>query len=396
MEHGEATQTERDDGMAVDYSTNGGPIKTTPQAARDGERLYVASQWRLMWWKFLRHRVAVVAGVVAVLLYIMAAVGDFIAPYDPQERSARFMYIPPQRIHFIGTEGLSLRPFTYGLKQTIDSETYWMTYVEDTSKVYPVRFFVRGAEYKLFGLLKSNIHLFGVAEGGTLFLMGTDGLGRDLFSRIIYGSRVSLSIGLVGVVLSLFLGILLGGASGYFGGTVDVLIQRAIEVIRSFPSIPLWMALSAALPADWPPLRTYFGITVILSLIGWTSLARVVRGRFLSLRGEDFVVAAKVAGTREWRIITRHLLPSFMSHIIASVTLAIPGMILAETSLSFLGIGLRPPVISWGVLLQEAQNIHSVALAPWLLFPGLFVVIAVLAFNFLGDGLRDAADPYSQ
>lgn len=364
-----------------------------PEASVE-ERTYVASQWRLMWWKFLRHRMAVVSGVVVIFLYFVAIFGDFLAPHNPHERMGH-PFAPPQWPHFVTEEGFSLRPHVYGLKSKMDMKTFKRTYVPDKSKRYPVYFFVRGYEYKLFGIFKTDIHLFGTPKGGALYLTGTDQLGRDVFSRVIYGARVSLSIGLVGVVISFILGIIIGGVSGYFGGTIDLVIQRLIEIIRAFPSIPLWMALAAALPPDWSPLLVYFGITVILSLIGWTSLARVVRGRFLSLRNEDFVLAARLSGASEARIISKHLLPSFLSHIIASMTLSIPGMILAETSLSFLGIGLRPPVISWGVLLQDAQNIHAVALASWLMFPALFVVLAVLAFNFVGDGLRDAADPYS-
>jgi peptide/nickel transport system permease protein len=271
------------------------------------------------------------------------------------------------------------------------------TYTVDKSTVYPVRLFVRGWEYKILGLIPAKVHLISpVDPEAPMFLLGTDRLGRDVLSRIIFGTRISMSIGLVGVLLSLTLGILLGGVSGYYGGFVDTLIQRIIEFLRSMPTIPLWLGLSAALPVDWPPLRVYFGITVILSLIGWTGLARVVRGRFLSLREEDFVLAARLTGSGELRIVLRHMVPAFLSYIIASVTLAIPRMILSETSLSFLGLGLRPPAISWGVLLREAQNVRSVATAPWLLLPGVAVVIAVLAINFLGDGIRDAADPYTR
>ena len=373
---------------------NPNPVEKDTAVVSAEERVFVASQWRLMWWKFLRHRAAVVAGVVVILLYMCALFGDFIIPFDPHLRTGK-PFAPPQLPKFVDEDGFSLRPFVYGMKSQLDMKTFQRTYVLDKSQKYPIYFFVRGHEYKLLGLFKTDLHLFGTEDGGALFLMGTDQLGRDLFSRIIYGARVSLSIGLVGVFLSLLIGIIMGGISGYFGGTVDLVVQRMIEIIRAFPPIPLWMTLAAALPADWSPLLVYFGITIILSFIGWTNLARVVRGRFLSLRSEDFVMAAKLSGASEARIIGRHLLPSFLSHIIASVTLSIPNMILSETSLSFLGVGLRPPVISWGVLLQDAQNIHSVALAPWLMFPALFVVLAVLAFNFVGDGLRDAADPYS-
>ena len=285
----------------------------------------------------------------------------------------------------------------YGLEREVDLETLRKIYHEDTSQIFPLKLFVRGNPYQFWNLFETDLHLFGIGnEDGTAFLLGTDRLGRDVLSRVIYGARISLSIGLVGVFLALVLGMALGGASGYYGGSTDNIIQRLIELLRSFPTIPLWMALSAALPPEWPPLRIYFGITVILSLIGWTGLARVVRGKLLSLREEDFATAARLAGASETRVIGRHLLPGFMSHIIVTITLAIPGMILAETALSFLGLGLRPPVTSWGVLLQEAQNVRTVALHPWLMLPVLFVIVAVLAFNFVGDGLRDAADPYSR
>lgn len=366
-------------------------VEMTETAARSHA---AATPLQLIWWKFRQHRLAVAGAVVVILLYTIALFADFIAPYSPHQRTG-LPYAPPQIPHFRTENGWTLRPHVYALKGQLDPKTFRRVYVPDTSRSHPVRFFVRGHAYRFLGLFETDLHLFGVPEGATLFLMGTDQLGRDVFSRVVYGARVSLTIGLVGVAISLVLGILFGGLSGYFGGWVDMIIQRAIEILLSFPSIPLWMALAAALPEHWSPITIYFAITVILSFVGWTNLARVVRGRFLSLRNEDFVVAARLSGSSEMRIIRKHLLPSFMSHIIASVTLSIPGMILAETSLSFLGIGLRPPVISWGVLLQDAQNIHAVAMAPWLMLPGFFVVLAVLAFNFVGDGLRDAADPYA-
>lgn len=368
-----------------------------PGEAAD-ENLYVASQWQLMWWKFKRHRLAMVAGVVVILLYVIALFVEPIAAYDPEQQDTRHAYKPPTIIHFVDADGkFHLRPFVYGMTQKRDLETLALVYNENTGQVYPIRFFVRGVPYKLWGLVPGDRHLFGV-EGdlGRWFLLGADSQGRDVYSRVIYGTRISMSVGLVGVVLSFILGVLIGGISGFYGGTVDTLIQRLIEFLRSMPTIPLWMSLSAALPANWSPLRVYFGITIILSLIGWTGLARVVRGRFLALREEDFVMAAKISGSSEMRIILRHMVPSFMSHIIAALTLAVPDMILSETALSFLGLGLRYPAISWGVLLQDAQNIRAVATAPWLLYPGAAVVLAVLALNFLGDGLRDAADPYSR
>lgn len=372
------------------------PEITEEEAPAGDERIYVASQWQLTWWKFRRHRLAIVSGIVLIIIYLLAAFCEFLSPYDPNVYDVKYTYAPPQRIRFIDKDGrFHMRPFVYGYKREIDLETLRRKYVPDPDKVYPIYFFVKGAPYKFWGIWESDLHLFGVKEG-TIFLLGADRMGRDMFSRILYGARISTTIGLVGVLMSFVLGIIIGGFSGYYGGTFDVITQRVIEFLRSIPTIPLWMALSAALPPHWPPLRVYFGITVILSLIGWTHLARVVRSRFLSLREEDFVMAARLVGASEFRIITRHMVPSFMSYIIASITLSIPGMILGETSLSFLGLGLRPPTISWGVLLQEAQNVRTVALTPWLLLPGLMVVITVLAFNFLGDGLRDAADPYAR
>jgi len=361
------------------------------------EKVFYASQWRLMWWKFRKHRVAVIAGVIIALMYLGALFAPFLAPYGPTHRDRGNIYVPPQKIRFRDENGFSWRPFIHPLKVTYDMDTFQKVYTEDTSKRVYINFFVRSEssddEYKLFGLFKSNLHLFGV-EDGYLHLFGTDNLGRDVFSRVLYGGQISMSIGLAGVFLSLIIGLILGGISGYYGGVVDNIIQRLIEVIRSFPEIPLWMALSAAIPPDISPILVYFGITIILSFIGWTALGRQIRGKVLALKNEDFIVAARLAGTSEAKIILTHLIPSFMSHIIASLTLRIPSMILAETSLSFLGIGLRPPVVSWGVMLQQAQNVHTISMAPWLLIPGIFVIIYVLAFNFLGDGLRDAADPY--
>ncbi len=360
------------------------------------EKIYVASQVQLMWWKFRKHSMATISSVFIITMYLIAIFADFVAPYDPNETDTKHLYVPPRGIHFFGPNGFSLRPFVYGLKLHVDEETYRKTYTDDKSVQYPIRFFVHGSPYKMWGLIESDIHLFGLEEGKGVFLLGTDKLGQDVFSRVVFGARVSLSIGLVGIAISLLLGVGIGGASGYYGGVVDLVVQRVIEFIRSVPTTPLWMALSAALPPDLPPLARYFGITVILSLIGWTGLARVVRGRFLALREQDFVMAAKLAGASEWRVIMRHMVPSFMSYLIASVTLAIPGMIISETSLSFLGLGLRPPVVSWGVMLRDAQKLRVVAQAPWLLLPGVFVVVTVLAFNFVGDGLRDAVDPYSR
>jgi len=370
----------------------------TIAAMPEEERAFVASQWQLMWWKFRRHRLAMVCGVIVLLFYVVALFVEFIAPYAPEAQDAPNAYHPPTRVHIMDAQGhFHLRPFVYGSTSKRDLQTLTLVFVDDKTKQYPIHLFVRGAPYKMWGVIPSDRHLFGLtSQEGRFFALGADRQGRDMFSRLVYGTRISMSIGLVGVGLSFILGVILGGISGYYGGVIDTFIQRVIELLRSMPTIPLWLSLSAALPAHWSVLRIYFAITIILSLIGWTGLARVVRGRCLALREEDFVMAARLSGTSESRIIFRHLVPSFMSHIIAALTLAVPEMILSETALSFLGLGLRFPAISWGVLLQEAQNIRTVATAPWLLAPGAAVVIAVLALNFLGDGLRDAADPYAR
>ena len=363
-----------------------------------GERLYVASQWQLMWWRFRKHRLAMAAGAVVALFYLVAVGADFLATTDPNFSDARRSLMPPQRVYWF--DGGRFRPHVYAVTGKRDLRTFKRVYTTDPSIKIPVQFFARGFTYNFLGLFPTDRHLLGVGEGHeaaeTLFILGTDVQGRDLWSRLLFATRISMSIGLVGVALSLFLGILLGGLSGYYGGFVDGLIQRFIEILRSIPTIPLWMGLAAALPRDWSILQIYFAITIIISLLGWTELARVVRGRFLALREEDFVVSAHLVGCSQMRIIFVHMVPSFLSHIIAATTLALPAMIISETSLSFLGLGLRPPAVSWGVLLQQAQNVQTVALSPWLMLPAVPVIVAVLAFNFLGDGLRDAADPYGQ
>jgi peptide/nickel transport system permease protein len=360
-----------------------------------------ASQWRLMWWQFRRHKMAMASLVILLLIMLLGAFCEFIAPFAPDAFSPRYTYAPPQRLHFFDRDesgGLVWQPYVNGYNVTIDPVALRRTFVIDEAVKYPVGFFVASDPYPMWGgLFTLETKLIGpVNKGDPIFLLGADRLGRDMLSRIAYGTRISISIGLIGVSFSLFLGIVLGGISGYKGGVVDNAIQRVIEFILSLPTTPLWLGLAAAMPSNWPPLRIYFAITIILSLIGWTNLARVIRGKFLSLRTEDFVTAARLDGASEPRIIFRHMAPSFVSHIIAEVSLAIPAMILAETALSFLGLGLQPPIVSWGVLLQEAQNIRAISTAPWLFAPGVAVVLTVLALNFVGDGLRDAADPYRQ
>ena len=365
-------------------------------AAGEDERILVATQWQLMWWRFRKHYLAVAGSVVVIIFYLIALNADFLSYSDPFDSHADRSHTPPQPIFWF--EDGVFRPHVYRVKGSRNTKTFVRDYEADPNDKIYLRLFGSGFRYKILGFIQADIHLFGVVDERpeeTLFLLGTDIQGRDLWSRLINATRISLFIGLAGVTIALFLGILLGGLSGFYGGFVDTVIQRIIEILRSIPTIPLWMGLAAAMPRDWDILKIYFAITIIISLIGWTDLARVVRGKFLSIREEDFVTAAELAGASQLRIIFRHMVPAFFSHIIASTTLAIPFMIIAETSLSFLGLGLRPPAISWGVLLQDAQNIQAIAITPWLLIPAIPVVVVILAFNFMGDGIRDAADPYS-
>lgn len=358
------------------------------------ERYYVATQWQLMWRRLKKHKLALAGMIVLAVAYGSSLFAEFVSIEDIYKRHISYMYCPAQRIHIVDDGELQWRPFVYGIEAARDPVTLERHYYEDKTARYPVRFFVDSEPYVMWGLFTCETRLFGVDEPGVFFPFGTDRLGRDLFSRTVHAARISLSIGFVGVALSFVLGCVLGGISGYYGGAIDTVIQRVIEFLLSIPTIPLWMALAAAVPAEWPPMRTYFAITIILSVIGWCGLARVVRGRLISLREEDYIMAARVAGATSASIIRRHLLPACLTYLIVNLTLAIPGMILGETALSYLGLGLRAPVVSWGVLLADAQDIKAVLLYPWLLVPGFFVVLAVLAFNFLGDGLRDAADPY--
>ena len=368
-----------------------------PQAAEiaDGHEgpLAHASQMRLMWWYFRQHKVALVSGIFLIMIYLSILVSEILAPYNLHTRHTEFIYAPPASVH-IFRDGKLVRPYTYGQVMTLDLTTLRRNYSDNKDDIQPIRFFCRGDSYKFWNLIETDVHVVCPAQGGHLFLLGTDRLGRDVLSRIIYGARISLTIGILGVMLSFVLGIVIGGIAGYRGGVFDMLVQRMTEVLQSIPSIPLWMALATIIPLTWSPILVYVGITVILSLLDWTGLARAVRSKLLSLREEDYVLAAQLLGAKSGRIIGRHLVPGFMSHLIASATLTVPGMILGETALSFLGIGLRPPLTSWGILLTEARSINIIALYPWLLYPVVPVILVILAFNFLGDGLRDAADPY--
>lgn len=376
---------------------NSGNVRSISLPMNPARQMVAKSQRQLVWHRFKQHRLALIAAVVVACAYVVVLMPGPFAYADPEASEAARSFIPPQRIYFFDDGGF--QPHVYALEQSRDPATFELVYEADPEQKIPLTLFARGFEYDLFGFITTDRHLIGL-EGASaeeqLFILGTDQQGRDMWSRLVYGTQISLTIGLASVALSLILGIVVGGLSGYFGGTVDTFIQRIIEILIAIPTIPLWMALAAALPRDWSILRIYFAMTIIISLLGWTELARVVRGRFLSLRREDFVTAALVTGCSQPRIIFRHMVPSFLSHLIAATTLALPAMIISETALSFLGLGLRPPAISWGVLLQQAQNVQAIASTPWLLIPAVPVIIVVLAFNFIGDGLRDAADPYSQ
>ncbi|TWF57131.1 ABC transporter permease [Neorhizobium alkalisoli] len=363
------------------------------KTAQGSSQAKEASQLTLMWWRFKKHRLALISGILLLIAYIAIVFVEILAPYKVHSRNVDFIYAPPQGVHLFH-DGNFVGPFVYGQKMELDMTTLRRVYSDDHSDVQKLRFFCSGESYRFWGAIPGNFHLVCPAEGGQFHLLGTDRLGRDMLSRIIYGARISLTIGLLGVATSFILGIVIGGIAGYWGGWFDLVTQRVIEVLQSIPHIPLWLALAAIMPADWSPMLIYLGITFILGMLDWTGLARAVRSKLLALREEDYVLAAQLMGAGSTRIIGRHLIPGFMSHLIASATLTIPGMILGETTLSFLGLGLRPPITSWGVLLTEARSVSAVALYPWLLIPVVPVIFVILAFNFLGDGLRDAADPY--
>jgi peptide/nickel transport system permease protein len=371
------------------------PTPLAMEKEKQANTYEVASQWKLMWWKFKKHKLAMIALPIIILMYTLAMFCEFFSPALPLERFSDYKNSSPSKIHVIDAEGKLNFPFVYGTKSVMDEYTFKKTFKEDTSTKVPLGFFVKGTDYKMWGLFNLNTRFFGPQKvGAPFFLMGTDELGRDLFTRILYGARISLSFCLVSIFFTFLIGLALGGLSGYLGGIVDTLVQRTVDLLMCIPTIPLWMALAASLPRDLPPLQLYLMMSIIMLLIGWTGLARVVRGKILSLREEDFIMSARLSGASHARVVGKHLVPSFASYIIVSITGSIPITILGETALSFLGLGLQPPVVSWGVLLQDAQNIESLAHHPWLLWPAAFIVVTVLMFNFAGDGLRDAADPY--
>ncbi len=380
-------------GAPLPHSASDAPFDPVADQQDDGGgKLAHASQLRVMWWKFRRHRLALWSAVFLMVVYLIAIFAEFVAPYGLHRNDTANIYAPPQAVHLFH-EGEFIGPFVYARTMELDMENLRRVYTDDLARPEKLRFFCKGDPYMFWGMVPAERHLVCPAKGGSAYFLGTDRLGRDILSRIIHGSRISLTIGILGVAMSFVLGIVIGGLAGYYGGWIDAVAQRVIEVLQSIPSIPLWMALAAIMPVTWSPLLVYAGITIILGMLDWTGLARAVRSKLLALREEDYVQAAQILGARPGRIIGRHLVPGFMSHLVASATLTIPGMILGETALSFLGLGLRPPVTSWGILLTEARSVNTLALYPWLLFPVLPVVLVILAFNFLGDGLRDAADP---
>ncbi|CAH1668489.1 Peptide ABC transporter permease [Hyphomicrobiales bacterium] len=384
------------DGAPLLHAASTAPFEpyATEAMTPEQERVYLASQWQLMWWKFRRHRLAVISAVVILAIYAMAAFAEFLAPYHYTTRNTDFIRAPGQSVHLFH-EGSFIGPFVYPYTMRLNMENLKREYEVDRTRPQQLRFFCHGDDsYEFWGLIPGSWRLVCPPKDGTFFWLGSDRLGRDMLSRILYGGRISLSIGLLGISVSFVLGVIIGGIAGYYGGRVDLVVQRIIEIVQSLPHIPLWLALASIMPPSWSPLVVYFGITIILGLMDWTGLARSVRSKLLSLREEDYVVAAQLMGAKPQRIIGLHLIPGFMSHLIAAATITIPKTILGETALSFLGLGLRPPITSWGVMLNEAQNINVVALYPWLLYPVVPVILIILAFNFLGDGLRDAADPY--
>ena len=379
-------------GAPLPHSASDAPFDPVADQQGESGTLANATQLQVMWWKFRRHRLALWSAVFLTVVYLIATFAEFVAPYDLHRHDTANIYAPPQGVHLFH-EGAFIGPFVYARTMDLDMENLRRVYTDDRTKPEKLRFFCKGDPYLFWGMVPAERHLICPAKGGTAYFLGTDRLGRDILSRIIHGSRISLTIGILGVAMSFVLGIVIGGLAGYYGGWIDAVVQRVIEVLQSIPSIPLWMALAAIMPVTWSPLLVYAGITIILGMLDWTGLARAVRSKLLALREEDYVQAAQILGASPGRIIGRHLVPGFMSHLVASATLTIPGMILGETALSFLGLGLRPPVTSWGILLTEARSVNTLALYPWLLFPVLPVVLVILAFNFLGDGLRDAADP---
>ncbi len=368
-------------------------IPSAPPQPSERKKYKGYSQWRLVWRRFLRNRAGVAGGIVILFIAFCVFFAEFLSPHHVSTRYNEYTHMPPQRVHIFSEDGIHF-PFVYAIHGYIDPDTGLRKYVEDRSTRHTIRFFTRGDRYSFYGLFESDIRFMGAGQGNPFFLLGTDRFGRDLFSRILVGGRVSFTVGLLAVFLSLTLGTMMGMISGYYGGVIDNFVQRTIEVIYSFPSIPILMALSALLPPQWPGYLTFMGIVTVLALVGWGGLAREIRGKTLAIRDSDFVLAARVSGSKDGRIIFRHVLPAMSSHVIVITTLAIPTFILSESTLSFLGLGIKPPMTSWGLLLSDAMNIYVLALYPWLLFPGLCILVTVLAFNFLGDGIRDATAPF--